>query len=134
MTVFGVYAYALFSVIPSGATKRRRAYLRKRKKRFRRCVYAKLFETNSCLCLDTTHPSPNGATFPHKGRLPKPLPSTVAGENCAYFKLYAALSVYCQGLRVCEPSLVRRRRKNSFANSFNRTQSVLCGTHEVVDE
>ena len=29
MTVFGVYAYALFSVIPSGATKRRRAYLRR---------------------------------------------------------------------------------------------------------
>ena len=29
MTVFGVYAYALYSVIPSGATKRRRAYLRR---------------------------------------------------------------------------------------------------------
>jgi hypothetical protein len=48
-----------------------------------------------------------GATFPHKGRLLTLLPSIVAGENCAYFKLYAALSVYCQVFRVCEPSLVR---------------------------
>jgi hypothetical protein len=61
----------------------------------------------SCLCLETTHPSPNGATFPHKGRLLTLLPSIVAGENCACFKLYVALSVYCRVFRVCEPSLVR---------------------------